>query len=75
MKIKAKVHSAVVVPMSATVEFKGQSIVALVDCLEVALVTEGSHANPTFRFVGPEADEAKKLFAQDAVVYLTLSAE
>jgi len=72
MKVDFRVHGIGNGNANVRTEVEGESITATVPCLEVELVTTSERSgNLTLRFVGSSIEEARKLFARDAVLTAT----
>ena len=66
--IAFRVASVVPGHASARTEIDGESVSALVPCLEVELVQVGRNRSFTMQVIGAAIDEAKKMFTQDAEI-------
>lgn len=76
LKVPFHVHSVSMTSAPVRVEFEGKPINAMVDCMEIELVSANPrHGTPTFRFVGEEVAVAEQLFKQGAKILVTVELE
>lgn len=66
MQVKFTVHSVTPSSENASVDFNGEQIVATVPAVQVELVSD-HYGSLILKFVGSEAEEAKKAFTVNAV--------
>lgn len=66
MQIKFKVHSVTPSAENVTATVNGEQVIASVPAVQVELVSD-HYGSLILKFVGSEAEEAKKTFSVDAV--------